>query len=284
VLSDIDLLVKPFDLDRATSILLSLGYAPTQNQGNEGRIKRGYLGADGFARIDLHTAFFWSAGSDYVEYGPADLWKAAKPGVLGPYAVTVLSDEDQICHRLVHDSVGHGDSILTSSTCRLYYLCAVVDFYAERIDWQALLRNLEPRGTDRLLAAYVQYGQRELGLKPPPGLERPARDAPRDLVLIDAAAESAGRLADYSHRIVLALLTARTFRKQLRNVCLSLRRRLIAEAPAHPSRRSRAAWAWHGATRVSKAVCLQVAAGVYVAMYRASGSRRGAKPHVGSMV
>ena len=283
VLSDIDLLVRPLDLTRASTVLESLGYSPTQSQVTDGKIKQGFLGADGFARIDLHTAFFWSAGSDYVDYVPSDLWRGSKRGSLGPHPIAVLSDEDQICHRLVHDSVGHGDSILTSSTCRLYYLCALVDFYAERIDWRALMGSLEPRGTDRLLAAYIHYGQRELGLKVPPGLPSPARDVPADVVLIDAAAESAVRLADYSHRIVLAVLTARTVGAQLRNVCRSLGRRLSADALSDPNPPSSAAFAWRSVTRVVKAVGLQLAAALYIAVYRAGVSRRETKSHVGSV-
>ena len=63
VLFDLDLLVRPGDLQRATELLISDGYSLTENQAMGGGVKRGFLGADNFARIDLHSALFWTASA-----------------------------------------------------------------------------------------------------------------------------------------------------------------------------------------------------------------------------
>ena len=157
---------------RATQTLISEGYSLTHNQSLNGGFKQGFVGADGITWIDLHSALFWTGGGEYLAYGPSDLWKGSMPGSVGGFAVTILSAEDQVCHRLVHDSIGHGGSILASSTSRLYYFCVLVDFYRKRIDWGALLQKLKVKGSDRLLVAYVYYGKRELGLMIPPELEQ----------------------------------------------------------------------------------------------------------------
>ena len=67
VLSDIDLLVRPADLDRAVDVLVRDGYAPTHGQiGRTGR-KACLLGPDGVTKIDLHSALFWE-GSEFRQF------------------------------------------------------------------------------------------------------------------------------------------------------------------------------------------------------------------------
>jgi hypothetical protein len=262
VLSDIDLLVRPSDMRRATHALVSDGYSLTHNQSLNGGLKQGFVGADGITQIDLHSSLFWTAGGEYLAYGPSDLWKGSMLGSVGGYALTILSAENQICHRLVHDSVGHGGSILASSTSRLYYLCVLVDYYRKRIDWGALLQELKGTGSDRLLVAYVYYGRRELGLVVPPELEPLHRRA--DLVLIDSVGRSSDRLADYCHRASLAVLTARTRKQSLKHISQLFARHSLMVPVGQRKRKHDAGRGVHHLTLVFKMTCLQLMAVLYI--------------------
>ena len=217
----------------------------------------------------------------YLAYGPSDLWKESMPGSVGGYAVTILSAEDQVCHRLVHDSIGHGGSILASSTSRLYYLCVLVDFYRKRIDWGALLQKLKVKGSDRLLVAYVYYGKRELGLMLPPELETVQRRARADSVLIDSVARSADRLSDYCHRASLAVLTARTRQESLKHISQLFARHSLMVPVGQRKRKHDAGRGVHHLTLVFKMTCLQLMAVLYIGASRLRHAIWEEEVHVG---
>ena len=279
VLSDIDLLVKPSDMRRAIDILVADGYRLTHAQARNGRIKQGLIGADGVTRLDLHSGLFWTTGGDYVDYVACDLWDGSRTGSVREHPVHVLSAEHQICHRLVHDSIAHNDVALPTSICRLYYLCALVDFYRDRIDWLSLRRRLEKQDTDRLLVAYLHYGRRELGLRLPAALEADRRDVLVSLAVIDAAAGCGRRLSAYTHRTSIAALTARTARARVNRIWVLLRETLRGSASL--DERSRAGIDLPRLTLVFKMLCLQLAALLYVGGYCVRQSMRGENAHVG---
>ena len=217
VLFDLDLLVRPGDLQKATGLLISDGYSLTTGQTMSGAVKRGFFGADNFTRIDLHSALFWTPRLDYLDYFPSDLWDSSIPDSLGQYPMRLLSAEDQICYRLAHDAIGH-QTLLLNNMCRLYYLCVLVQFHRLSIDWKSLLKKLKEKGSDRLLGAYLYYGQRELGLSVPPELDQFCRSATQDVAYLDAITGSSDRMSDYNHRASLAALTTRTLRERLRKL------------------------------------------------------------------
>ena len=281
VLSDIDLMVRPSDMTRAGRILNTDGYSLAHNQAMNGGLKQGFVGADGVTRIDLHSALFWTSAGDYLDYGPSDLWQGSVCGSLAGHPLTMLSAENQICHRLVHDSIGHGDSILASSACRLYYLCVLVDFYRERIDWPELLQNLTRKGSDRLFVAYTYLGARELGLTLPSELKPLHRRADADLAIIDAVAGCADRFADYSHRTSLAVLTGRTSQERLKNVCRLCVRGLVTPPIGQTHLKQGAGIALHQFTIFLKMLCLQVMAILYIGAHSLRHSMREEKAHVG---
>jgi len=280
VLSDIDLLVRPNDLDRAVATLVRDGYSPTHGQvGVSGR-KQCLLGRDGVTKVDLHSALFWVGAGDYHEYGPGGLWERTRVTSLHGHPVATLAPEDQLSHRLVHDAIGHGGPILATSTARLYYLCLLVEFYLERIDWPRYLRMLHPKQADRLLSAYLLHGSRELGLQLPRAFESRQRQAHADLAIIQAVVESSQRLADYGHQTSLALLTGRTRRERLRKLGQLFVRpfsaRVDSQALTAPT-----GDLGRNLSRILKALCLQIAAVLFIS---ASGFRyryRRGNVHVG---
>ena len=274
VLFDIDLLVRPSDIEHATRILLSIGYVPTSSQFLNGHVKRGFVGADNFTRIDLHSALFWTTGIVYRDYGPDDLWVTSSTSSIAGWPVRVLSGEGQVCSRLIHDGLAYGKPLLLSSTSRLYYFCVLVDFYRRAIDWTRLVERLREATVDELLMAYVRLGNRELGLKIPEQLESRGRKKSRDLRLMDAVAGASDRLVDYCSRTLLAVLTGRTARTRLWKLCqlfhLELVRRQRASATA-PQR----------LLLLPKMVLLQLIAIVYVGVYGLRRSSQEMGVHAG---
>jgi hypothetical protein len=268
VLSDIDLLVRPRDLDHAIATLVREGYSPTHGQTGVSGRKQCLLGRDGVTKVDLHSALFWVGAGDYHEYGPGDLWQRTGVTSLHGHPVATLAPEDQLSHRLVHDAIGHGGPILATSTARLYYLCLLVDFYRERIDWPRYLRMLQPKQTDRLLSAYLLHGRRELGLQLPQEFEPRQRQAHADLAIIHAVVQSSQRLADYGHQTSLALLTGGTRREQLRKLGQLFVRPFSARVESQ-ALDAQTGYLRRNLSRI-KAVCLQAAAVLFIG---ASGFR-----------
>jgi putative nucleotidyltransferase-like protein len=262
VLSDIDLLVRPTDLQRAIDGLVADGHSLTDRQAASTGVKQGLASSDGVTRIDLHSALFWTIGGDYRDYGPGDLWERAVLGSFRGHRLATLSPEDQLCHRVVHDSVAHGEPILTSSTCRLYYLALLIDFYRDRIDWERLLQDLRSKQTDRLFVACVYHANRELGLRLPTEMEPLQRQARADLALLDAVTASTTRLADYGHRTSVALMTGRTRSEQLRRL-----RRLLLQDPVTGPLRAKETSGVSTMERFAllcKILCLQSAAVLFI--------------------
>jgi len=260
VLSDVDLLIRPSDMDRAVACLIADGYRPTHSQSTSAGLKIGLMSANRVMRLDLHSALFWTTGGPYLDYGPAELWKRATTVPFRGYRLAALSPEDQLCHRVVHDSIGHGEPILASSTSRLYYFAVLVDFYRNEIDWPKLIEDLERKRSDRLFVAFVYYASRELGLRLPSALEPLHRQARVDVAVLDALAGAPPRLADYSHRTWLAMLTRRTRAGQLKRIG-----ELLVQGPGLRAVRRNSAE--HGspsvvprAMQLLKILCLQLAA------------------------
>jgi len=263
VLFDLDLLVKPADLERATEILISDGYSLTHSQTLDEDTKRGFLGADKFMQIDLHSALFWSGVRlNYLDCFPSDLWNSAILDSLGPYPMRILSAEDQVCYRLAHDAIGH-QTLLLSNTCRLYYWCALVHFHRLRIDWSSLLQKLKQKGSDRLLGAYLHYGQRELGLSFPAEFDESRHAATDDQAYLDGITGSSYRMMDYNYRASIAVLTTRNLQEWLKRLY-----QLLVPAVVLRGERKGAVALFNDCRVVLKVFCLQLLAVLYVGVCR----------------
>jgi hypothetical protein len=239
-------------MQRATELLVSNGYSLTEGQSMEGLTKQGFLGKNKFTRIDLHSGLFWSGVRlKYSDYFRSDVWEASRIDSVGSHVTRVLSVEDQICYRLVHDALGH-ERVLLNNLSRLYYLCALVRFYERQVNWKNLIENVATNTGGRLLLAYFCYGQRELGFPFPRELEAYRRQAASDLAYLDAISRASNRLKDYSHRTFIAVLDGSNLQQRTRKVFS-----LLGNSP-------RMSHSW---PRMLKKICLQMAAILYVNAY-----------------
>jgi hypothetical protein len=156
----------------------------------------------------------------------------------------------------------------------------LVDFYRARIDWGRLLENLKRKGTDRLLVAYIYYGRRELGLTLPPELEQFNRQGPADLALIDAVVGSSDRLAAYSNRTSLAVLTGPTRQERLKKLWQWFVRDCIM-VPIGTRRPEQGARIALHHFKIVIRICLQLVAVLHVSAYKLRHSIWEGKGHVG---
>src|SRR4030095_8671618 len=139
----------------------------------------------------------------------SDVWATSLADSIGAYPVRILSAEHEVCHRLSHDGIGP-QTLLLSDISLLYYLCLLIDFHRETLDWTQLLEKLKRKRTDRLLAAYAHYGKRELGLSLPPELEK-FQGASGYVSYLDAVEGSSARMVAYTYRADVAALMSRNF-------------------------------------------------------------------------
>lgn len=274
VLFDIDLLVRPSDIEHATRILISDGYVPTSSQFLNGHVKRGFVGADNFTRVDLHSELFWTTGIVYRDYGPDDLWATSSTSSIAEWPVKLLSAEGQVCSRLIHDALAFPKPLLLSGTARLYNFCVLVDFYRSRIDWTRLVERLRAVAAEELLLAYVRWGHRELGLRIPEELISLGCQKSGNLRLMDAVANSSSQLVAYCSRTLLAVLTARTPRTRLWKLCQLFHRDLVRQHRASATTSQRV-------LLPLKMVLLQFMAILYVGVYGLRHSLPEERVHAG---
>src|SRR5262249_8151889 len=138
----------------------------------------------------------------------------------------------------------------------------LVDFYRNRIDWIQLALDLERTGGNRLLFAYLHYANRELGLPLPAGIE--SLNHRHDVMYLDAVINSSKRLANYTSRTSLAVLTARNTRERLKRLSkLVVTDSLIAPLQAR-KRNGDDNTLGANFAEIFKVFCLQLTAVVYL--------------------
>ena len=218
---DLDLFVRSSDLERAKAILIGKGYRLTNQQYLQDWTKQSFLNADGSAPVDLHTGLFWRApgGStnyfDYRNSDISDIWECAIPDSVEGCRVWLPSQTDQICYRLVHDVVGHGEELrLLASISRLYHFSFLLQLYDQTIEWRQLVDGLRAKRMDRLLLAYICYGNREFGLPVPLQL-RPWLSKDLGLFYLDAIVRCPLRLRNANYRTSVVMLTAHSVLERL---------------------------------------------------------------------
>ena len=218
VLSDIDLMVRPADLDASREMLMSDGYSLEQDEFDEWRSKQSFSGEDDCTTIDLHSGLFWAGVrinyTDYFLVGSVgDVTSRTRSAVTRTHAFSrarsVLSARARRDWTSSSPTERHIPALLSVSIHRL----SPRDFGLD-----SALEKLKAKRTDRLLATYAHYGKRELGLLLPPELDK-FRGAAGHLRYLDAVVGSSARMVDYNYRATVAALTSRNLRERLNEIC-----------------------------------------------------------------
>lgn len=152
--NDIDIIVRPADLDAAESALESCGYRAAQGSGREWRkaflaYQRQYMfvRADSTLAVDLHWDFF---PHDFVfPLKTSDIWNRLDHVSIAGRIVPTLDAETLAIYL-----IGHGAK---EGWKTLGWVCDFADFYMRRpdIDWAALFHRLDRAGRERLLVGLL---------------------------------------------------------------------------------------------------------------------------------
>jgi len=147
--NDIDIIVRPADLDAAQSALESCDYRAAQGSGREWR--KTFLGyqrqyvfvrTDSTLAVDLHWDFF---PHDFAfPLKTSDIWRGLEYVSIAGRAVPTLDAETLAIYL-----IGHGAKEGWKS---LGWVCDVADFYVRRreVDWVGLFHRLDRGGRERL--------------------------------------------------------------------------------------------------------------------------------------
>lgn len=139
-MGDLDLLVRPADVDTALAALAGLGYRPWQHEPAPGST-RTYeneimLRREGApAPLEVHWGLYDSP--HYQEHLPMEwFWQTARPQRSGDASALILGPEAQVLHLCGHLILHHGKD------ARLLWwhdIAEVIVHYRQEIDWPTLL-------------------------------------------------------------------------------------------------------------------------------------------------
>jgi hypothetical protein len=170
-MADVDLLVRPADLQRASALLASKGYvpaAPAPGQEHQGAIEENLhvepVRKPGGPLVELHYAIGTPARVGGVDM--EGVWTRMARGQVGGAEALVLSPEDLLLHLCIHVAIHHG---FDAKLVQLLDLPVVVDRLGDGIDWGTLDRRAREWGVHRGVALTFALAGRLLGPFAPPG-------------------------------------------------------------------------------------------------------------------
>jgi hypothetical protein len=220
-MADVDVLVRPFEAERAMGVLRGAGWRPEAEPAEaQIRVHHGYAFSDGGPGVvDLHWFSLWQSSSD----GP--MWEVARPFELGGVPALAPSPADLLLIVCAHGSPRQPEPAFR------WVADAVTVCRTSEVDWDRLSAEARRRNLRVAAAAALDYLRTEFGVEVPDevfGSLNPGR-APRwERAAFLAQGSSAGPFR-----------TLRLLRERHRRM-----RMLGGEAPWHPGFPTYAASIW----------------------------------------
>ena len=160
-MSDLDLLIKKEQSERAKGILGQMGY---RLQLPEGQDCLTYRRNNGIGDIELHFTPLKAQYHCLVDV--CSFWAEAEEVEIGGIRTLVPSPEDQIWHRIVHDLLVHANFTICPAAT-LYELCRIITYYQGRIDWENLNWRAKKHHLSQTLSFLLFLVHQDLGLASP---------------------------------------------------------------------------------------------------------------------
>jgi hypothetical protein len=165
-MGDVDLLVRPSDLRRATELLRSLGYTSGEGRQHQDPIDQNLhlepMRKPGGLLIELHYAI--AIPERMKDSDVEGIWGRAEAARIGGAEAFVLSPEDLLLHLCVHASLHHGFEV------SLLHLCDIpvaVDHFQDRPDWAVFWNRARAWGAERSALVTFALVERLLGWSRP---------------------------------------------------------------------------------------------------------------------
>lgn len=163
---DIDLLVRPADLDRVAAVLKTKGYVAAQSISCEIIMATSHhlppLTCDGHTHVEIH----WNLTKPGKSYSsdPACLWTRAVSCRTAAGEALALSPEDLLLHLCLHTSYQHLFVFGLRPFCDI---AATIESFGAGIDWQAVVERADRWGWSRGVYLALQLSRMLAGAKVP---------------------------------------------------------------------------------------------------------------------
>ena len=160
--SDLDLLIRPADLKKASSLLLSEHYTATADESHYREADHQHYPAmispDRRVSVELHTRAIWDSGRDPLI--ASDIFDHAEPSVMEN--VLIPSPEHRIIHLIAHGQISDKHHVAREVTLK-----DVLDFgllgQANQINWQQVSDAFERIGFKHVFDGFVSACRLSLG-------------------------------------------------------------------------------------------------------------------------
>jgi hypothetical protein len=183
VVSDLDVVVRPKDIQAAAKIIESAGYEHQGMTRRKGEISRiNFQNANQLVNVDLHGHLYW-ADFFLPKAVQNDLWRHCRPAHVGLAETRVPSIEHELLIRFLHDVVIGPHCWMLRSLARQYLFAYQVEAYQTQLDWIRLRQLLDGFGLWKTFATFVFLMERNLGMSPPKHLDKLSTAPLLDLLL-----------------------------------------------------------------------------------------------------
>ena len=166
-MGDLDLLVRPEHLERATSLVLGLGYAPARPFSIAVDRAVSHHVSVLFRPPHFHVELHWNLTEPRQPYAidPSELWERAVPVGMTNRGARGLANEDLLLHLCLHVSHQHRFEFGLRSLCDL---AALLARHGDALDWPAVSERAERWRWIRGVRLALQLSQDLFGARLPP--------------------------------------------------------------------------------------------------------------------
>jgi hypothetical protein len=175
IMDDLDLLVHREDLALADRVIRNLGYvasasAPVALPASDGADPLPHhlaalVRADGGVTIELHHRL----GDSYspLDFDPEGLWDRAVTCPTGQATCLRPSNEDLLAHVCLHFLIDRVRLFSRRALAQLADIAAILDTFADTLEWETLTRNANTRGYTSAVALALDTAAVVLDATPP---------------------------------------------------------------------------------------------------------------------
>ncbi len=169
-MSDLDIAIRPADLDAAHEAMMGAGYAFSPHPFALEHHDRMYVAPDALAPVEVHVAI----GAPEVEAAlpSQDVWRRSRAIEVGATAARVPSVEDALVHNVLHAQVQDREHAYLGVPLRqLHTFVLAARAWHSTVDWATVEQRLGAAGHQAHWVGHVHLARRIFGDDALPGVD-----------------------------------------------------------------------------------------------------------------
>jgi hypothetical protein len=169
-MSDLDLVIKPEDLDAARSAMTAAGYSFVPHPFGLEHHDRAFTAPAAVALVELHVAI----GSPEVDAAlpSEEVWRRSRRIEIGTAVARVPSHEDALLHNVLHAQVqDHEHAFLGVPLRQLHTFVLLARAWGTEVDWPTVARRAHAAGFGPQWVGHVHLAGRIFGTDGLPGVD-----------------------------------------------------------------------------------------------------------------